>query len=215
MALPIRRALRSASRFVTRNPMAVMKMARHAFGMRIAVPLDAIRWFVANTPPKKAAPTDVTITAQPPAVNLGATVNLMGTSVRASASVRVDELRIQPDELRVALRLSQVDMRLLGDSNTPVAGLIKSGALDLSKPGNLVNFMPKRPDVLIDAHDDVVVIDLMKNPKFAGNFKLRRILQTLTPVVNVSVLRTDGDFLVLGLRATPLGFPRALTAARN
>ena len=213
MALPLRAALRSAGRFVARNPLTMMKMARHALSMRVAIPLDALRWFIANTPPSKSAPSDVTITAHPPAITFGATVDLMDTMVRANASITVEEMRIHPDELRVALRLSNVDLKLVGDSNTPVAGLIKSGALDLSKPGNLANFMPSRPDVLVEAHDDLIILDLMKNPKIASNFRMRRILQRLTPVVNVAALRTDGDFLILGLRATPMGLTRALNPA--
>jgi hypothetical protein len=213
MALPLRAAFRSASRFVARNPFTMMKMARHALGMRMAIPLDALRWFVSNTPPGKSAPQDVTITTDPPAITLGASLDLMDTPVRATASIRVDELRIHPDELRLQLHLSNVSLKLLADSSTPVAGLIKSGALDLSKPGNLANFMPKKPAVLVEAHDDVIVLDLMKSPAIAGNFKLRRVLQRLTPVVNVAALRTEGDFLIVGLRATPLGFPRALNPA--
>jgi hypothetical protein len=214
MALPLRAALRSAGRFVSRNPMAVMKMARHAFGLRMAVPLDALRWFIANTPPSKKAPTDVTINARPPGITVGATIDLMDTTVRAAATIRVDELRISADEMRARLRLSDVDMKVLGESNTPVAGLLRSGALDLSKPGNLANFMPKRPEVLIEAHDDIIVLDLMKVPKIAANERMRRVLSTLTPVVSVSALETDGDFLIIALRATPLGFPRAINAAR-
>lgn len=213
MALPLRAAFRSASRFVARNPFTMMKMARHALGLRMAIPLDALRWFVENTPPGKNAPQDVTINADPPAITMGASLDLMDTPVRATASIRVDELRIHPDELRLQLHLSNVSLKLLADSATPVAGLIKSGALDLSKPGNLANFMPKKPAVLIEAHDDVIVLDLMKNPKIAGNFRLRKVLQRLTPVVNIAVLRTEGDFLIIGLRATPLGFPRALNPA--
>jgi hypothetical protein len=30
-----------------------------------------------------------------------------------------------------------------------------------------------------------------------------------------AALRTDGDFLILGLRATPFGIPRALNPASN
>jgi len=215
MALPIGSALRSASRFLVRNPLSIMKVVRHAANLRLAVPLDALRWFLANTPPKKNAPTDVTIGARPPAVHVGATINLMNTKVRTTVTVEVDELRIEPEELTLQLRLSNMDMQLLGDSDTPVAGLLKSGALDLSKPGNLVNFMPKKPDALVEARDDVVIIDLMKVPKFANSFRLRRVLQRLTPVVNVAALRTDGDFLIVALRATPMGFSRALAAARH
>ena len=215
MPLPFRAALRSATRFVARNPMKMVQMVKHALSMRVALPLDAFRWFLANTQSEGTAPSDVTIDADPPAIVLGASLELMSTPVRASARVAVKQLRIHPDELTVTLCLSDVTIKLIGDSNTPVAGLIKSGALDLSKPGNLVNFMPKRPEVLVEAHDDVVVLDLMKYPKLAGNFRLRRVLETLTPVVNVEALQTDGDFLIVALRATPWGVPRALTAARN
>lgn len=198
-----------------RNPLSMLKVARHAVNLRVAVPLDALRWFVANTPPKKSAPSDVVITARPPAIHFGATIELMGSKLRASAAVKVEELRVHPDEMRVMLRLSDVDMKVLDRSETPIAGLIKSGALDLTKPGNLANFMPKKPPALIEAHDDILVLDLMKVPKLASNLRIRKILSRLTPVVNVSALKTDDDFLILALRATPMGFPRALAAAGN
>jgi hypothetical protein len=215
MALPLRAALRSAGRFMVKHPTTMLSMARHALGMRIAVPLDSLRWFIANTPPSQKAPQDVTITPRPPAIGLGATIDLMGTTVRANASIRIDQIEISDDKFRVSLRLSDVNMKVLGDSFTPVAGLIKSGALDLSKPGNLAKFMPKRPAVLVEAHDDVIVLDLMQNPKFAENDKIRGVLGTLTPVVQVSGLSTEGDFLILQLRASPFGIPRALNAARQ
>ena len=214
MALPIRAALRSAGRFMVKHPGTVLGMARHALGMRIAVPLDAVRWFIAATPPGKKAPQDVTVMARPPAIAVGATVDLMGTTVRASASIKIEQLDVSPDSLKVRVRLSNVELKLLGESMTPVAALLKSGALDLSKPGNLVKFMPKKPDVLVEASDDVVVVDVMRNPKVRQNEKVRRVLETLTPVVNVTGISTEGDFLILQLKATPLGFPRALNAAR-
>ena len=214
MALPLRAALRSAGRFMVKNPATMFNIARHALGLKIAVPLDAMRWFISNTPPGKKAPQDVTVMARPPAISVGATVDLMGTTVRASASIRIDELHLGSDQLKVKVRLNSVDLKVLGESFTPVAALIKSGALDLSKPGNLAKLMPKRPDVLVEANDDYVVLDLMKNPKIRQNDKVRRVLDTLTPVVNVASISTEGDMLVIGLRATPLGFPRALNAAR-
>ncbi len=215
MALPLRAALRSAGRFMLKNPTTMLSMARHALGMRIAVPLDAIRWFISNTPPSKKAPQDVTITPRPPAIGIGATIDLMGTTVRAGASIRIDQIEVSDDKFKVSLRISDVTMKVLGESFTPVAGLIKSGALDLSKPGNLAKFMPKRPAVLVEAHDDVIVLDLMQNPKFAENDRVRAVLGTLTPVVQVSGLSTEGDFLILQLRASPFGIPRAISAARQ
>lgn len=197
-----------------KNPTTMLSMARHALGMRVAVPLDAIRWFIANTPPSKKAPQDVSIGTKPPAVTVGATIDLMGTTVRAGAAIRVDRIEIGEETFKVALRIAEVTMKVLGDSATPVAGLIKSGALDLSKPGNLAKFMPKRPAVLVEAHDDVVVLDLMQNPKFAANDRVRKLLGTVTPVLQVSSMSTEGDFLVLQLKASPFGLPRAFNAAR-
>jgi hypothetical protein len=215
MALPLRAALRSASRFMVKNPTTMLSMARHALGMRIAIPLDTIRWFIANTPPSKKAPQDVTITPRPPAIGVGATVDLMGTTVRAGASIRVEQIEVSDHKFKVTLRLSDVTMKVLGESFTPVAGLIKSGALDLSKPGNLAKFMPKKSPVLVEAHDDILVLDLMQNPKFAENDRVRGVLGTLTPVAQVSGLSTEGDFLILQLRVSPFGIPRAISAARQ
>lgn len=215
MALPIRAALRSAGRFMVKNPTTMLSMARHALGMRIAIPLDTMRWFISNTPPSKKAPQDITITPRPPAISLGATIDLMGTTVRAGASIRTENIQISDHSVKVTLRLSDVTMKVLGESFTPLAGLLKSGALDLSKPGNLAKFMPKRSPVLVEAHDDVVVIDLMQSPKFANNDKVRAALNTLTPVVQVAGMSTEGDFLILQLKASPFGIPRALHAARQ
>lgn len=200
---------------MAKNPTTMLSMARHALGMRIAVPLDALRWFISNTPPSKKAPQDVTITPRPPAIGIGATVDLMGTTVRAGASIRVDKIEVGEETFKVSLRLSDVTMKVLGESFTPVAGLIKSGALDLSKPGNLAKFMPKKSPVLVEAHDDIIVLDLMQDAKIAANERVRGLLGTLTPVVQVSGLSTEGDFLILQLRASPFGLPRALNAARQ
>jgi hypothetical protein len=214
MALPLRAALRSAGRFAFQNPTTMFSMARHALGMRIAVPLDSLRWFIANTPPSKKAPQDVSITSRPPAIGLGATIDLMGATVRAGAAIRIESIEVGSDTAKVKLRLTDVTMKVLGESMSPVAGLIRSGALDLSKPGNLAKFMPKKPDVLVEAHDDILVVDLMKNPKIRANPMVRRVIETLTPVVQVAGLSTEGDFLIIQLRATPFGIPRALNAAR-
>jgi hypothetical protein len=215
MALPLRAALRSGVRFIAKNPTTVLSMARHALGMRIAVPLDALRWFIAKMPPSKKAPQDITITPRPPAIGIGATIDLMGTTVRAGASIRIDQIEVGDEKLRVTLRISDVTMKVLDNSATPVAGLIKSGALDLSKPGNLAKFMPKKSPVLVEAHDDIVVLDLMQDAKIASNDRVRAVLSTLTPVVQVSGLSTEGDFLIIQLRASPFGLPRALSAARQ
>src|SRR5947208_15458033 len=119
MALPLRAALRSASRFMVKNPTTMLSMARHALGMRVAVPLDALRWFIANTPPSKEAPQDVTITPRPPALGLGATIDLMGTTVRANAAVRVDQIEVSEAPFKVKLPAPDVHPKVPGRPPAP------------------------------------------------------------------------------------------------
>jgi hypothetical protein len=139
----------------------------------------------------------------------------MGTPVRASAAIKIDEIDFSPQSMRVGVKLSDVKLALLGESDAPVATLIKSGALDLSKPGNLVKFLPKRPDAVVEADGDRIVVDLMNVPSIAGNAMLRRALAIITPVVNVRAVETDRDHLYVALRASPRGLPRALSALRD
>jgi hypothetical protein len=139
----------------------------------------------------------------------------MGTGVRVGAAIRFDELRLGADELRIALRLSDVTMQALGDANSPVAALLKSGALDLSKPGNLANFLPKRPAALVEARDDVIVLDLMKVAKIADNGRLRRILGVVAPVFEIREVSVDDDHLILSWRPNPGGVLSAARALRS
>jgi hypothetical protein len=139
----------------------------------------------------------------------------MGTPVRANAAIRVDEIDLSPESMRIGMRLSDVKLSLLAESDAPVATLIKSGALDLSKPGNLVKFLPRRPPVIVEAEGDRIVVDLLKVPALAGNSRLRRVLAVLTPVVNVKAVETDRDHLYVALRASPRGLPRAIAALRS
>ena len=201
--------------YVKDNPQEIVKAAINATGLRFGVPLAALRWGVAQLKPGKKTPKDIEIGASPPALRLSATVDAMGTSVRASAAIRVDEVELSADALRVGVQLRDVRLALVGDSDTPVATLIKSGALDLSKPGNLVKFLPKRPAAVVEADGDRVVIDLMKLPKIAKNARLRRVLSVVFPILNVRAIETDRDHLYVALKASPTGIVRAIDAIRS
>jgi hypothetical protein len=143
---------------------------------------------------------------------LTATVDAMGTPVRAMLVVHVEEIAFSMSEIRIAVRIEGLSLTVLGDSASPLAGLLKSGALDLSKPGNLVAFMPKRPPVLVEAKDDRIVLDLMK---LADNPMVRRYLPVLLPIVGIRAIRTKDDHLDIHLKADISGVPQAIAAARQ
>jgi hypothetical protein len=185
----------------------------NATGLRFGVPIATLRWFAGQLKGAKA-PKDVEISSAPPALRFSAVVDAMGTPVRASAAIKIDEITITEDSIRVGVRLRDVKLALVGESESPVATLIKSGALDLSKPGNLVKFIPKRPPAVVEADGDRVVVDLMKVPKLARDPRIRRLLGVISPVLGIRAIETDRDHVYIKLRAMPAGLPEALGKLR-
>lgn len=206
--------LRHAADYLKEHPEELLRVLRGLFGLRVGVPMDALRYLAREFGGGAKAPKDVVIESVPPGIKASLTVDAMGTPLRASLVVYVEELSLTEQELRVGIRIDQLALKVLGDSASPIAGLLKSGALDLSKPGNLVAFMPKRPPFLVDAKDDRITLDLLRIPKIAENPKVRRMLGILTPVVGVKAIRTRDDHLDVHLGATLSRLPEAIAAAR-
>lgn len=206
--------LKAAVGYVRKNPDEVVRQAVNATGLTFGVPLATLRWFAGNIKGKKA-PKDVEITSAPPALRFSAVVDAMGTPVRASAAIKIDEVTINPDQVRIGIRVRDVKLALAGASESPVATLIQSGALDLSKPGNLVKFIPKKPPAVVEAEGDRIVIDLMKVPKLANDPRVKRILAIISPVLGIRSIETDRDHLWIKFRATPAGLPEALGKLRT
>jgi hypothetical protein len=207
--------LRHATDYLKQHPEEILRALRGALGLRFGVPMDAIRYFAREFGGSPKAPKDVVIEAAPPGIRFAATVDAMGTALRALAVVYIEELSVGVEQIRIGIRIEGLTLTVLGDASSPIAGLIKSGALDLSKPGNLVAFMPKRPAALIDAKDDRLVVDLMKIPAIAQNPRVRQALSVVTPVLAVAALKTKDDHLDLHLKADLSGVPLAIAAARG
>jgi hypothetical protein len=204
--------LRAAARYVRDNPRAIVKAATDATSLRFGVPIAALRWAAGQVGPGKKAPKDIEVGSSPPALRFGATVDAMGTAVRATGALRIDEVTLSADSIRIGLRLNELKLVLMGESDSPLAILIKSGALDLSKPGNLLKVLPKRPVAILEAEGDRMVLDLLLVPALAKNGRLRKALAVITPVLAIRAIETDRDHLYVSLRATPAGLRAALAA---
>ncbi len=210
----IRNLLQAAAAYVRKNPDEIVRATLNAGRLRFGIPIAALAWMAGQVKGKKA-PKDIEVGAVPPALRLQATVDAMGTQLRAAASIKIDEVEITADAIRVGVRLNDIKLKVMDESETPVATLVKSGALNLSKPGNLVKFIPKRPAAIVEAEGDRIVVDLLKVPSLATNGRLRQALQVVSPLVGIRAIETERDHIYVALKATPGGLRRALVAIRE
>src|SRR5262249_40227399 len=179
---------RAGAGYIRRRPGELLNVARNAAGLKLTIPLDALRWLDEHLPKGKSSPKDVVIGAASPALSFALTSELMGNAFRVGADVRVEELDAGPDRLQLVLRVANLTLKALGAQDSPMANLFR--AMDLSKPAALLNFMPGRPPAIVDAKDDRFVVDLLKVPKIASNPMVRRLLEIVTPILSIGDVRT-------------------------
>jgi len=200
--------------YLRAHPEELGRAVRSALGLRFGVPLAALRWLCQQAE-RAGKVEDFQIDSVPPGIRLSGNVDLMNTPLRAGAIIFVERVVFNDEELTVALRLEEVVLKLNGESESPVAALIKSGALDLSNPGTLVNFMPGRSPVLAEANGNRVVLDLMRDPKIGNNPLVRRAVSLLTSFVTLHGVETDTKHLDIAFRALPTGLGGAAQSLRK
>lgn len=211
----LKAVLEAGSKYLRDHPEELLRALRNLLALRFGVPLDALR-FLAGRAQGKKAPKDLVLEAVPPGLRASATLDLMGTPVRAAATVFVERVSITSEELRFELRLASVSLKVAdGAPESPIAALLRSGALDLSKPGNLAAYMPKRPAFLVDAKDDRVVLDLMRHTKIGKNPRAVRAVALLAPLLTVAGIESDSEHLDVSLRAFPEGLREAWGGLRR
>lgn len=208
-----KQALSAARKYLQRRPQELTRAVFSLLGLRVGVPLDAIRWLLQQAE-RSGKLEDPVVTEVPPGLRVTATIDAMKTPLRVSAVVFIDRMQLSSEQLRIDIRLEEIWAEVLGDATGPVAALIKSGALDLSKPGNLAKYLPLPPTV-IETKDNRIVLDLLKDPKIGGNPRVRRVLALVTPVVTANGLETEDDHLELSFRPLPTGVRPAASAIRR
>lgn len=208
-------ALLSAARYLQQNPETLKRVARNARDYKVTIPLDALRYVARRAEGKKNAPREVVVEATPPGLTIGGLLQVMGTSLRFSATIGIDDVNVSKQELRFKVKLGNVKLGVEGNSESPVAAVIKSGVLDLSKPANIARFMPNRPAAIVEAEDNHVVLDLMREEKLTKNPKFARVVGLVTPVLGVRAIRAEDDALLIELIPRREGVGELMAKARE
>ncbi|MBC7170791.1 MAG: hypothetical protein H5U40_00100 [Polyangiaceae bacterium] len=207
-------ALESAREYLRRNPDEFGRAVRNAMGLRVGVPIVALRW-LARQAEKPGKLEDIQIDSVPPGLHIAANVDAMKTPLRVSATLFIDRIVFTEEELTIAIRVEDIGLKLVGDARTPLAAIIKSGALSLDNIGTLLGYMPDRPVIIAEANENRLVLDLMRDPKIGRNPLTRRIVAVLTSFVTLYGVHSDSSHLDVSFRALPDGFGGAARALRH
>jgi hypothetical protein len=202
--------------YLRAHPDELVRAVKNAVALRVGVPMAALRWAIDRKRGSPKAPKDVEISAVPPGVRVAGSFEVMGTPLRGSAEIYAEDVRITGDELMLVVRLKNLSLKVTAEHvESPLAALLRSGALDLSKPGNLLAFMPKRPALLVDARDDRITLDLFRHPKLGSDRRLRKLVSLIVPFVTVGRVESENDHLDVALRPFPDGVLGAVDSVRR
>lgn len=202
--------LQNGLAYLLAHPEFLLRSLINAVRMRFGIPLDGLVWLLGKAT-KGRLPEDLALTPIPPGLRVAASVDVMGTPMSLAAVLTVESVMLSAESIRVQVRVR--DLSIKAPATSPMAGML--AMMDLSKPGDLLNFLPMRPPIILDAQGDLFVLDLMKLPKLARNPMARKLVAAASEVVAVKELRTEDDLLVIGFRAMPLGFMAALGHLRG
>ncbi|MCH2108025.1 MAG: hypothetical protein MK135_01760 [Polyangiaceae bacterium] len=212
-ALP-KKAAQALSGYLKQHPEEILRAAKNATQLKMGVPLAALRWVLKEVLGNKV-PEDLELTARNPGLHAAASLDLMKTPIRASATVLVERIDLREDALLVDIRLNDIEMEVTDPSSgTPIAALLQSGALDLSRPGDLLSYLPQTPEFLIGAEENRLSFDLMRHPKLSAELA-KKLVQVLVPLVGVQAIQTEGEHLEIAFSALPKGASGAIDTLKK
>ncbi len=209
-----KKAVLAAGSYLKRHPEELFRAAKNAATMKLGVPVKALLW-VARELGGKKVPADLLLEPRSPGIYARASFEMMKTPLRGGANIIVQSVDIRSDAVLIDLRFEDITLEVTRDNvGTPVAALIQSGALDVSRPGDLLSFMPQRPAMLVEARGNVITIDLMRHPKLSAG-RARKLVALLAPLIGVEAIRTDDSHLDVAFSPFPGGPAEAFAALKN
>jgi hypothetical protein len=210
-----RSVLGAARRYLSTHPEELARVIRSSFGLRFGVPLAVFRWMIQQLA-DNADDLDVELAAEPPGLRFGASLDKMDTTLRLSGVLYIARINVNADEIRIELRLDRVKIRVLSEKKTVVSALVRSGALDITRIGDLIHELPGIPPFIAEARNDRIVLDLMRAPALGENPWLRHAVGMMSSLITVHGVETESsDHLDVVLRALPRGTVNAVGALRS
>jgi hypothetical protein len=212
-ALP-RKAAAAAAQYLRHHPEEFLRAAKNVAALKVGVPIAALR-FLADELGGSQVPEDLVLEVRSPGLFVQASVELMETPLLASGTLIVDRVEAGPDSLLVDVRIVGLDLKVTDPSVfTPVAALLQSGSLDVSRPGDLLSYMPKKPRFILEAKGDRLTLDLLALPALARD-PARKVVLAVAALLSIEGIATEDEHLDIELRPLPRGAMTAISELRR
>lgn len=209
-----KKAVRAAGGYLKRHPEELLRAAKNAATMKLGIPVAALLW-VARELGGDKVPADLLLEARSPGIYARASFEMMKTPLRGGANIIIESVDVRSDAILIDLRFEDISLEVTRQNvGTPVAALIQSGSLDVSRPGDLLSFMPQRPAMLVEARGNIITIDLMRHPKLSAN-KAKRLVALIAPLLGVQAIRTDSSHVDVAFSPLPGGAAEAFAQLRK
>lgn len=206
-----KRALEAAARYIAGHPDEIGRIVRSSFGLRFGFPLAAFRWLseqVVGDLPLSSPKFE----ARPPGLRFSGVIEKLGTRIQVSATLYVQHLAVDAEEVRFHLRIDDVALTVLNPEKTILGALVRSGTIDLSRPGDLIRELPEVPAMVLKAEGNEIILDLLQSPRLSQSRSMRQMLSLVSSLVSVNHIGTEADRLDIQLKALPKGADAALGA---
>lgn len=188
-----------------------LRLASHALGGRIAIPLAWVQTRLGELP----GGVRLSVAAATPGLVVSGEAHALGAPIEFSVRIEVGGVEVKGGQRAVRCRLTDVRLHTDDDAPGPLADAIRNGLIDTTEPGTLVGNMMTLPDMIVEAQGRDVVIDLMRIPAIARDDVTRAAVATATSLLGVTAVHVEDDAIQLRLGVLP-GGPKeaALSTAR-
>src|SRR5690242_3738828 len=104
--------LNAAKAYLKQHPEEIVRALKGALGLRIGVPLDSLR-YLAREFAGGGKVRDVVIDSAPPGVRISLTVDAVGSTLRVSLVLYIEEVEVTTSEIRLGTRVAEMSLKVL------------------------------------------------------------------------------------------------------
>ena len=136
-------AIAAAKGYLKSNPTEIVHVAKNVLGLRICVPMAALRW-LSQQAEASGKVKYLDLQPRPPGISFTVDVDLMETPVRAAAVIYIERVNLSEEELSIALRVEDVKLKVTGEA-APANGI------EIDKSPGQPDFKSIRQGILIQS----------------------------------------------------------------